>query len=91
MIHIFKDLLVMRKGHIVNVTVLDGFHGDIKIIKNRLYKWLVEIVDVSMCYPQQVQLKPGEQMWVCRKELFRDNHKCVYKSKRQFDDSELSF
>lgn len=76
--HIINDLLAFRKGRIVNMTVWDGFDGKVKIIKNRFFKWFIEIVDVNMCYPQQVQLKPGERMWVYRKELFRDSRKFVY-------------
>lgn len=68
--HLIKDLLTMRKGRTVNITVWDGFTGKVKIIKNRLFKWYVEIDDVSMCYPQQVPLKKGDKTWVHRKVLF---------------------
>ena len=48
--YILKDLLTFRKGRTVIMTVWDSFDGEVKIVQNRLYKWLVEIVDVSMCY-----------------------------------------
>ena len=44
--YILSDLLNMRKGRIVNITVWDCFTGKVKIIQNKFYKWLVEIVDV---------------------------------------------
>lgn len=97
--YILSDLLNMRKGRIVNITVWDCFTGKVKIIQNRLYKWLIEIVDVSMCYSQQVQLQPGEQMWISKKDLFRDYDKRTCKNRRKrraslskFDwDDELPF
>ena len=97
--YILSDLFNMRQGRIVNITVWDCFTGKVKIIQNRLYKWLVEIVDVSMCYRQQVQLQPGEQRWISKKDLFRDYDKRTYKSRRKrrvssskFDwDDELPF
>ena len=73
--YIFKDLFTMRSGRTVNITVWDGFHGEVKIVKNRIYKWLIQIENVSMCYPQQVQLKPGERMWIYKKDLCRDTDK----------------
>ena len=60
-----------------------------------LYKWLIEVIDVSMCYSCQRQLKPGERMWVYRKELFRDEGehkpKCRKKQHTSFDDEDLPF
>lgn len=73
--YIIKDLLTFKKGHIVNMTVYDSFDGSVRILKNRFYKWLVEIVDVTMCYSSQEQLKPGERIWVYKKDLFRDRYK----------------
>ena len=93
--YLLKDLLTFRTGCIVNMTVWDSFDGKVKIIKNRCYKWLIEVIDVSMCYSCQRQLKPGERMWVYRKELFRDEDE--YKPKRRkkkytsFDDEDLPF
>lgn len=81
--YILSDLLKMRKGRIVNITVWDCFTGKVKIIKNRLNKWLIEIVDVSMCYDQQVPCQSGEQMWIRKKDLFRDSNKHTYKKKRR--------
>ena len=59
--YILSDLLNMRKGRIVNITVWDCFTGKVKIIQNKFYKWLVEIVDVSMCYEQLRPCQSGEQ------------------------------
>ena len=73
--YIIKDLLTFRKGRTVSMTVWDSFDGEVKIVKNRLYKWLVEIVDVSMCYSCRRQLKPGERMWVYKKDLYRGGYK----------------
>lgn len=81
--YILSDLLNMRKDRIVNITVWDCFTGKVKIIQNRWYKWLVEIVDVSMCYRQQVQLQQGKQMWISKKDLFRDYNKGFNKIKRK--------
>ena len=93
--YLLKDLLTFRTGHIVNMTVWDSFDGKVKIIKNRCYKWLIEVIDVSMCYSCQRQLKPGERMWVYRKELFRDGYKYKTKHRKKkntsFDDEDLPF
>ena len=70
--YILSDLLNMRKGRIVNITVWDCFTGKVKIIQNKFYKWLVEIVDVSMCYEQLRPCQSGEQMCIFKKDLFRD-------------------
>lgn len=69
--YILHDLKTMRKGKVVDITVWDCFEGKVKILKNRWYKWFVEIIDVSMCYPQLVPCKRGEKMWIYRNELFR--------------------
>ncbi len=93
--YLLKDLLTFRTGRIVNMTVWDSFDGKVKIIKNRYYKWLIEVIDVSMCYSCQRQLKPGERMWVYRKELFRDGdtYKIKHRKKHNtsFDDEDLPF
>lgn len=65
--YILSDLLNMRKGRIVNITVWDCFTGKVKIIQNKFYKWLVEIVDVSMCYEQLRHCQSGEQMCIFKK------------------------
>ncbi len=70
--YIINDLKTMRKEKIVTITVWDSFEGEVKILKNRLYKWFVEIIDVSMCYPQLVPYRQGEKTWVYRSELFRE-------------------
>ena len=91
--YILKDLLTFRKGRIVNMTIWDGFDGKVKIIKNRFYKWLIEIVDVSMCYSCQKQLNPGERMWVYKKDLFRDKYKFMRSTKWRVSnyDGDLPF
>jgi len=38
--YILSDLLNMRKGRIVNITVWDCFTGKVKIIQNKFYKLL---------------------------------------------------
>lgn len=73
--YLIKDFLTFREGRTVNMAVWDSFDGEVKIIKNRVYKWLVEIVDVTMCYSSQEQLQPGERIWVYKKDLFRDRYK----------------
>ncbi len=66
--YILSDLLNMRKGRIVNITVWDCFlQVRWKIIQNKFYKWLVEIVDVSMCYEQLRPCQSGEQMCIFKK------------------------
>ncbi len=70
--YIINDLKTMRKGKIVTITVWDSFEGEVKILKNRLYKWFVEIIDVSMCYTQLVPYTQEEKTWVYRNELFRE-------------------
>lgn len=70
--HIIYDLKTMRKNHTVRVTVYDCFTGKVKVLNNRFYKWLVEIVDVTMCYPQLVPYKGGERIWIYRRDLYRD-------------------
>lgn len=76
--YLLSDLLHMRKGRIVYITVWDCFAGKVKIIQNRFYKWLIEIVDVSMCYDQLVPCQLGEQMWISKKDLFRDSDNYIY-------------
>ncbi|MCR4693220.1 MAG: hypothetical protein K5664_05005 [Firmicutes bacterium] len=67
-----KSFKPMKEGSIVNLTVYDVFSGDVKIIKNRLFKWLVEIINVNMCYSCQKQLEPGERLWIYRRELYME-------------------
>lgn len=59
-----KYFSAMKTGRTVNLAVWDCFSGDVKIIKNRGYKWLIETIDVCMCYPQQVPFVGGERMWI---------------------------
>lgn len=70
--YIINDLKTMRTGHVVDITVWDCFSGKVKILKNHWYKWFVEVVDVSMCYPQLVPCECGERMWIYRRDLYRD-------------------
>ena len=91
--YLLKDLLAFRTGRIVNITVWDSFDGKVKIIKNRCYKWLIEVIDVSMCYSCQRQLKPGERMWVYKKDLFREKYKFMRSTKWRVSnyDGDLPF
>ena len=66
------DFLLMREGCVVDITVWDSFSGTVKIVKGGINKWLIEIVDVSMCYPQQVRLQPGEHIWIHSRDIYRD-------------------
>ena len=49
--------------------VYDCFEGDFKLLKKALGKIYVEIVDVCMCYRQQVQSQPGERYWIEEEEI----------------------
>ena len=62
----------MKTGHVVDITIWDGFSGTVKIIKNKYTKWLVEIVDVSMCYPQQVPLNAGKRLWIGLRDIYTE-------------------
>jgi len=59
-------------GSVVRATVYDCFSGYFKVIENQGDKWLLEVVDVSMCYPQQVQSQPGERYWINENELYKE-------------------
>lgn len=59
-------------GSVVRATVYDSFSGYFKVIENQGDKWLLEVVDVSMCYPQQVQSQPGERYWINENELYKE-------------------
>lgn len=56
---------------IISISVYDCFNGKIKILKKKSRKYLIEIVDVCMCYPQQKQLRPGERMWINKDEIVK--------------------
>lgn len=86
-----SNLLKMRKGKLVCITVCDGFTGFVKILKNRYLKWYVEIVDVSMCYPSQKQLQPGERMWLTHGDLYKEEKVKKQKYKKHYNDNELPF
>ena len=81
-----KSFTPMKEGSIVNLTVYDVFSGDVKIIKNRLFKWLVEIINVSMCYSCQKQLEPGESLWIYRRELYMETDRVC-----DFSEEDLPF
>lgn len=66
------EFIKYRKGKVVRMTVWDGFTGKVKILENHFNKWFIEIVDVTMCYPQQVQLAPGTRLWIHHKELYKN-------------------
>jgi len=85
-----SNLLKMRKGRLVCVTVPDCFLGYVRILKNRIYKWYVEIVDVSTCYPSQEPINPGERMWLTYNDLYKEGNN-IQKSKKKYIDDELPF
>lgn len=70
--YLIEDWNAFPKGQIVLMAVWDAFEGKVKILKNRRWRWYIEIVDVYMCYPQQVPLRPGERMWITQKEIYRE-------------------
>lgn len=59
-------------GSVVRATVYDCFSGYFKVIENQGDKWFLEVVDVSMCYPQQAQSQPGERYWINENELYKE-------------------
>lgn len=71
--YIFYDMKTMKEGQIVHITVCDCFTGEVRILKNHWNKWFVEIIDVTMCYPQLVPCEYGETMWIHRRDLYRDD------------------
>lgn len=89
--YILKDLLTFRTGRVVDMTVWDSFDGKVKIVKNKLYKWLIEVVDVSMCYSCQRQLQPGERMWIYKKNLYREKPMRSIKRRGSSYDDDLPF
>ena len=72
MCYLLHDLITMRKNRVVDITVYDGFSGRVKILKACGYKWFIEIIDVTMCYPQLKPFVGGETLWVYRRDLCRD-------------------
>ena len=58
----------LRPGDIFEMAVYDCFEGRFKLLKKSLGKIYVEVVDVCMCYPQQVQSEPGEKYWIEEEE-----------------------
>lgn len=69
--YLIHDLITMRKNRVVNIAVYDCFNGKVKILKNRGYKWLIEIIDVYPCYSCQAPYKKGETMWISHEDIFR--------------------
>lgn len=69
-------------GQVVHMTVCDCFEGEVKIIKNRSRKVLVEIVDVLTCYPCQKKPQQGERHWIEANLIFH-REKAI---QTQFDD-----
>lgn len=59
-----------KRGQVVNMTVYDCFEGEVRILKNRRNKVLVEIVDVLTCYPCQKKPQPGEKHWIEENMIF---------------------
>jgi hypothetical protein len=52
------------------MTVYDCFEGEVRILKNRRNKVLVEIVDVLTGYPCQKKPQPGEKHWIEENMIF---------------------
>lgn len=59
----FNLFYLFNKNKVVNLAVLDGFNGNVRILSKHKNQVLLEIVDVFMCYPSQHQLKPGDRIW----------------------------
>ena len=59
-----------KRGQIVHMAVYDCFEGEVRILKNRRNKVLVEIVDVLTCYPCQKKHQPGEKHWIEENMIF---------------------
>ena len=59
-----------KRGQIVHMAVYDCFEGEVRILKNRRRKVLVEIVDVLTCYPCQKKPQPGEKHWIEENMIF---------------------
>lgn len=90
----YKILLFNKLGDIIDIDVLDGFGGQVKLLKKGWLKIYIEIVDVCMCYSCQVQLQPGEKMWIAKEDIFKEETilhrkwrylKCSIKKKFQKD------
>ena len=62
-------LQTISPGEVFQMAVYDCFEGDFKLLKKALGKIYVEIVDVCMCYRQQVQSEPGERYWIEKEEI----------------------
>lgn len=62
-------LQTISPGEIFQMGVYDCFEGDFKLLKKALGKIYVEIIDVCMCYRQQVQSQPGERYWIEEGEI----------------------
>ena len=62
-------LNTINPGEVFQMGVYDCFEGDFKLLKKALGKIYVEIVDVCMCYHQQVQSEPGERYWIEEEEI----------------------
>lgn len=59
-----------KRGQVVHMAVYDCFEGEVRILKNRHRKVLVEIVDVLTCYPCQKNPQPGEKHWIEENMIF---------------------
>lgn len=53
------------------MVVYDSFEGEVKIIKEESSRILIEIIDVLMCYPQQLPLNPGKRIWVNKSDVYK--------------------
>lgn len=53
------------------MVVYDSFEGEVKIIKEESSRILIEIIDVLMCYPQQLPLNLGKRIWVNKSDVYK--------------------
>ena len=63
------SLMRISPGDVFEMAVYDCFEGRFKLLKKSLGKIYVEVVDVCMCYPQQVQSQPGDKYWIEEREI----------------------
>lgn len=80
-----------KPGDIINIAVWDGFEGDVKILEQHKDKCLIEIQDVCMCYPSQVQMQKGERLWIRPRDLFTYDSERAKRNLRRRAKWESSF
>ena len=68
-------LIRNKSGDTIHLLVSDYFAGEVRLLKRGWRKIYVEIVDVSMIYPNAFQLPAGKRLWIHSNELYRDTVK----------------